>query len=331
MPLCSTAAPTIGGFGTAPASTAPAFGGFGSVTTAAAPAFGGFGTTATTIATPAFNLGGLGTNTSSTATAPTFNFNPTAPTNKTATFGSGFGTTPASTASLWILSSTSAPGFGGFGTTTSVGATQFSGFGLGGTPQPTSAPGVATTTTTQGNRFSRTLETGSGLKKIPKMCKVEFWIFFSVNLHISIKPPLAAGKPSVGLGGTPFPGFDGTGLGTGASSIPVTSTGQAQTAVDGSKGPNGGGGLKETNIPKELMQDIDNFKRFVKEEKSVSSDIAHVSPKAHQKLKTEIKTLNTIVKELASGVAKQKIQVEKLKKESALEMQNVEIAQVGPF
>ena len=135
-------------------------------------------------------------------------------------------------------------------------------------------------------------------------------------------------KPSVGLGGTSFAGFGGTTVGTGAGSIPVTSTGQAQAGVDGNKGTGAGGGLKESNIPKELVDDIDNFKRFVKEEKSVSSDIAHVSPKAHQKLKTEIKALNTIVKELESGVAKQKIQVEKLKKESALEMQNVEIAQV---
>jgi nucleoporin p58/p45 len=134
-------------------------------------------------------------------------------------------------------------------------------------------------------------------------------------------------KPSVGLGGTAFAGFGGTTIGTG--SIPVTTAGQLQAGIDGNKAAAGsGGGLKETNIPKELMDDIDNFKRFVKEEKSVSSDIAHVSPKAHQKLKTEIKALNTIVKELASGVSKQKIQVEKLKKESALEMQNVEIAQV---
>ena len=136
-------------------------------------------------------------------------------------------------------------------------------------------------------------------------------------------------KPSVGLGGTAFAGFGNTAIGTGSGAIPVTTTGQAQAGMDGNKGTAGvGGGLKETNIPKELMEDIDNFKRFVKEEKSVSSDIAHVSPKAHQKLKTEIKALNTIVKELASGVSKQKIQVEKLKKESALEMQNVEIAQV---
>ena len=134
-------------------------------------------------------------------------------------------------------------------------------------------------------------------------------------------------KPSVGLGGTPFAGFGATTIGTG--SIPVTTAGQSQAGIDGNKAAAGGaGGLKETNIPKELMEDIDNFKRFVKEEKSVSSDIAHVSPKVHQKLKTEIKALNTIVKELASGVSKQKIQVEKLKKESALEMQNVEIAQV---
>ena len=95
-------------------------------------------------------------------------------------------------------------------------------------------------------------------------------------------------KPSVGLGGTPFAGFGGTAsVGTGLSSIPGTSTGQIQAGVDGNKGT---GGLKETNIPQELMADIDAFKRFVKEEKSVSSDIAHVSPKAHQKLKTENKT-----------------------------------------
>ena len=136
----------------------------------------------------------------------------------------------------------------------------------------------------------------------------------------------SAAKPTVGLGGTSFSGFGGTTVGSG--SVPVTSTGQAPAGTDAIKGATAGG-LKETNIPKELVDDIDNFKKFVKEEKSVSSDIAHVSPKMHQKLKTEIKALNTIVKELSSGVAKQKIQVEKLKTESALEMQNVEIAQVN--
>ena len=134
-------------------------------------------------------------------------------------------------------------------------------------------------------------------------------------------------KPSVGLGGTAFAGFGGTST-VGTGSAAVTTPGQLHTGIEANKTAGGGGGLKETDIPKELMEDIDNFKRFVKEEKSVSSDIAHASPKVHQKLKTEIKALNTIVKELASGVSKQKIQVEKLKKESALEMQNVEIAQV---
>ena len=138
-------------------------------------------------------------------------------------------------------------------------------------------------------------------------------------------------KPSIGLGGTPLVGFGGSTVGTTSAAVSVTSTGQVQSGAEINKSAAGStsGGLKETNIPKELVEDIENFKRFVKEEKSVSSDIAHVSHKAHQKIKTEIKALNTIVKELSSGVAKQKIQVEKLKKESALEMQNVEIAQVN--
>ena len=141
---------------------------------------------------------------------------------------------------------------------------------------------------------------------------------------------LTAMKPSIGLGGTPLVGFGGSAVGTTSAAVSVTSTGQVQSGAEINKSAAGStsGGLKETNIPKELVEDIENFKRFVKEEKSVSSDIAHVSHKAHQKIKTEIKALNTIVKELSSGVAKQKIQVEKLKKESALEMQNVEIAQV---
>ena len=81
-----------------------------------------------------------------------------------------------------------------------------------------------------------------------------------------------AAKPSVGLGGTSFSGFGVNTVGSSSGTIPVTSTGQAQAGGDGSKGA--GGGLKETNVPKELMDDIDNFKKFVKEEKSVSSDIA---------------------------------------------------------
>ena len=147
---------------------------------------------------------------------------------------------------------------------------------------------------------------------------------------ILIISSFSAPKPTVGLGGTSFSGFGGTTVGSTSGSIPVTSSGQAQAGADANKAT-AAGGLKESNVPKELMDDIDNFKKFVKEEKSVSSDIAHVSPKMHQKLKTEIKALNTIVKELSSGVAKQKLQVEKLKTESALEMQNVEIAQVKYF
>ena len=137
-------------------------------------------------------------------------------------------------------------------------------------------------------------------------------------------PSSTVSKTSVGLGGTSSAGFSSTvTTGTGAS-VPATSAGQGH--ADGNKG---GGGLKDTTIPKELMVDIENFKRFVKEEKSVSSEIAHVSPKTHQKVMDDIKALNGVVKQLASGVSKQKVQVEKLKKDAAQEMQNVEIAQVS--
>ena len=37
--------------------------------------------------------------------------------------------------------------------------------------------------------------------------------------------------------------------------------------------------LKETAVPNELFQAVEEFKKYVKEEKSISSDIVHMSPK----------------------------------------------------
>ena len=59
--------------------------------------------------------------------------------------------------------------------------------------------------------------------------------------------------------------------------------------------------LKETAIPNELLESVEEFKKFVKEERSVSSDIAHASPKIHNKISEEISAMNQLVSTLMTG------------------------------
>jgi len=66
---------------------------------------------------------------------------------------------------------------------------------------------------------------------------------------------------TTGLGGTLFPPF-----GSGSTPAAVENKSDAKA-------------LKETAIPNELFQGVEEFKKYVKEEKSISSDIVHMSPK----------------------------------------------------
>jgi len=113
-----------------------------------------------------------------------------------------------------------------------------------------------------------------------------------------------------GLGGT------NVGLGTSAS---VTAPSDAKSAAAQNQ--------KEVAIPNELLESVEEFKKFVKEERSTSSDIAHASPKIHNKISDEISAMNQLVSTLMTGLARNHALLDKIKVEAAQEIINAEIAQ----
>ena len=53
----------------------------------------------------------------------------------------------------------------------------------------------------------------------------------------------------------------------------------------------------------EFNTDVDVFRKFVKEQKAVSTDMSHLSlPKLHQKIKSDVEGLSTVVQQLSSGI-----------------------------
>jgi len=326
------AAPTQGGFpfGAAPnASTA----GFGAPAAAVAPTSSaftlgappavaatstagfGFGPTATNtptstgfalgappaVATSAAGFGGFGA--AATSAAPGLNFG--APAAKTAAPGTGFGFGAATTAAPTLnfgaqpaAATTAAGGFGAFGAaaTTSAAAPGLGGFG---------APAAATAAPTSA-------------------------------APLGFGAPAAATASTVGLGGTAAPAF---GL-TPAASSAATATTTAIQGLGGTANPAAAGGgqgaqdgkggaktVKETPVPQPLQQHIEDFKKFVKEERGVSSDIAHVSSKTHAQIRRDIDGLSGLVKALGHGLAKNRAQLDWLKVSAAQELLNVEVAQ----
>ena len=288
----------------AAASTAPTTGfSFGPAATTATSSGLTLGAPPAATATSAAGFGGLGS--AATSAAPTLNFG--APAAKTAApaTGLGFGTTATAAAPTLnfgapaATTAATAGGFGGFGAaaaTTTTTAAGFGGFG---------APAAAAATTS-----AAPLSFGA--------------------------PATTTTASTVGLGGTAAPAF---GL-TPASSSAVATTSAAVQGLGGTVNPAAAGGgqgghdgkggaktVKEAPVPAPLQQHIEDFKKFVKEERGVSSDIAHVSSKAHAQIGRDIDGLNGLVKALGHGLAKNRAQLDWLKVSAAQELLNVEVAQ----
>ena len=138
--------------------------------------------------------------------------------------------------------------------------------------------------------------------------------------------PAQTSNVALGLGGSIAP--------TATTTVATASVGLGGTAIGGisatsssSDPKTGGKAIKETAIPNELVTAVEDFKKFVKEERGVSSDIAHVSPKIHDKISEEVDGLSRLVTTLMSGLSRNRLVLDKLKKEAAQELINAEIAQ----
>lgn len=119
----------------------------------------------------------------------------------------------------------------------------------------------------------------------------------------------AAPAPSIGLGGVDFS----------TSSESKSDTSSGATAQDSKA-------LKDENLPPVICQDVENFQKFVKDQKQVQEDISRMSSKAISKVQDDIKSLKQLLSVSASGLQRQALAIDKLKLETAQELKNADIA-----
>ncbi|KAI4806350.1 hypothetical protein KUCAC02_017179 [Chaenocephalus aceratus] len=120
---------------------------------------------------------------------------------------------------------------------------------------------------------------------------------------------LVAPAPSLGLGGVDFS----------TSSENKSDTSSGANAKDSKA-------LKDENLPPVICQDVENFQKFVKDQKQVQEDISRMSSKAISKVQDDIKSLKKSLSVSASGLQRQALAIDKLKMETAQELKNADIA-----
>lgn len=315
-------------------STAPATGlNFGS--TATNPAQNtGFGFGASAAKQPAGVSFGAATGTPTAAVAPlqaavkpaAVSFGAAAGTGLTLNFG-----TPAATAAPPAFGAAAAttaapPAFGGFGAPAASSATAFGAPAASSAPTAFGAP-AASSATAFGAPAPAAFGAASGFG-----FGTTTTISQAPAAGLNLNTTTTTGTPGFGsLGG--LGGLGGTtttssGLG-GAPAVAglggaSTAAGQVQTTQEGKVE---GKAVKESMIPNELGSTVEDLKKIMKEEKSVSSDISHVSAKPYNKIKDETEALSQLVNVLAIGVQKNRAALDRLKADTAQELVNVETAQ----
>uniref|UniRef100_A0A671VUH5 Nucleoporin 58 n=1 Tax=Sparus aurata TaxID=8175 RepID=A0A671VUH5_SPAAU len=292
---------------------------FGAATSAPAASTGGFsiGTalgTATTSTTPSLGLGG-----SLFGQKPPggFSFNtPASSTPATTAATAGFSLAfnkPTASATPFSLTTTattssSAPtgaglSFGSVLTSTAPQQPAASAFTLG--------LGATTTTTAAlagpslgGGLFSSNAATGLGQTTLGGGGGLTLGSLLASSTAVSSAP-----APSIGLGGVDFS----------TSSESKSDTSSGANAQDSKA-------LKDENLPPVICQDVENFQKFVKDQKQVQEDISRMSSKAISKVQDDIKSLKQLLSVSASGLQRQGLGIDKLKLETAQELKNADIA-----
>ncbi|XP_005722523.1 nucleoporin p58/p45 isoform X2 [Pundamilia nyererei] len=308
---------------------------FGAATSAPAANTGGFSfgtplgtasaTPSTSTSTPSLGLGGslfaqkpaggFSFNTpASSAAAPTTGLTLGAPANTAATTGFSLAfNKPTASATPFSLtatstSSTAAAGtgltFGSVLTSTAPQQPTATGFalGLGGTTTTTTA--ALTGPSLGSSLFSSTVPTGLSQTTLGAGGGLSFGSLLATSTASSAAP-----AQSIGLGGVDFS----------TSSENKSDTSSGANAQDSKA-------LKDENLPPVICQDVENFQKFVKEQKQVQEDISRMSSKAISKVQDDIKSLKQLLSVSASGLQRQALAIDKLKLETAQELKNADIA-----
>ncbi|XP_026218277.1 nucleoporin p58/p45 isoform X2 [Anabas testudineus] len=312
---------TGGGFAFGAASSAPAAGtggfSFGTAlgTAPATPA-------STTSTTPSLGLGGnlfgqkpgggFSFNTPA-STAPTTGLTLGTPATRPSSTGFSLAfNKPTASATPFSLPTTTAPSlsvpagagltFGSVLTSTASQQPAGTGFtlGLGATTTTTAA---STVPSLGGSLFSSTASTSLGQATLGGG-GLTLGSLLATSTAVSSAP-----APSIGLGGVDFS----------TSSDNKSDTSSGANAQDSKA-------LKDENLPPVICQDVENFQKFVKEQKQVEEDISRMSSKAITKVQDDIKSLKQLLSVNASGLQRQALAIDKLKLETAQELKNADIA-----
>jgi len=268
--------------------------------------FGTPASSANTSAPPSFSFG---TSTPAT-TAPSFNFGTPAAAPAAAGFAAkpaaapsfgGFGATSTAPTLGMLGAAATAPALGGFGTTTvpTLGA-----FGATSTA-PTLGGFGATTTPSLGGFGTLAAPSSTGFGT------TGFGIGAASSGALSRLTTTAStsSAASVGLGGinsTPFGG---------------------DLATSSAQGKTDSKAFSEMAVPNEIVQTVEEFKKFVKEQKTKKEEVSRGSNKALEKVGEEVESLKNVLFNLANNIQQYSALVHKLKHDAAVEIQNAEIAQ----
>uniref|UniRef100_A0A671QM20 Nucleoporin p58/p45-like n=1 Tax=Sinocyclocheilus anshuiensis TaxID=1608454 RepID=A0A671QM20_9TELE len=325
---------TGGGFSLGAATSAPAAGTGGF-------AFGGFGTPTSTLATTSTTSTlGFGSSLFAQKPATGINFNTPASgslTTSTAAstgFSLGFGKPAASATPFSLTTTTSAaPGTGltlGSVLTSTAPQTSSTGFSL-------NLGGAATTSSAPASGFSF----GSSLFSNPSLTGQPFFLcshvtfglnwWFCSYTHLicvsglgqsSLGGPLSlGGLVSSSVATTSAPALS---LGLGGVDFSISS--EKNTDKLSSTRQEDSKALKDENLPGPICQDVDNFQKFVKEQKQVQEEISRMSSKAILKVQEDIKSLKQLLSVCASGLQRNSLSIDKLKLETSQELKNADIA-----
>ncbi|XP_068160184.1 nucleoporin p58/p45-like isoform X2 [Antennarius striatus] len=172
--------------------------------------------------------------------------------------------------------------------------------GLGGTTTTTSA---LTGPSLGGGLFSNTVSTGLSQTTLGTGGGLTLGSLLASSTAASAAP-----APSIGLGGIDFS--------TSSENKSDTSGTNAQDSK----------ALKDENLPPVICQDVENFQKFVKEQKQVQEEISRMSSKAISKVQDDIKNLKQLLSVSASGLHRQGLAIDQLKLETAQELKNADIA-----